>query len=153
MTQPDPVADEVVDAISVEPAPVPHKLFRSVGRILGPEAALPVITTLESLGWDSLMDAAGGVLDREGIGENGVGFRYPNDALNWGEEPGDGVEVYNPLWEVVVSVQAFERLMARFFRALITGAESTADAVTGASWWPDFVTMTERIEERTASGG
>jgi hypothetical protein len=143
--------DEVVDAISVEPDTVPHKLIRGVGRITGPEAALPVITTLESLGWADLMYAAEGVQDRQGIDTNDVGFWYPNDALDWGDDPFDGVEVHNPLWEILVTMPAFERLMARFFRALIVGAERSSDSVTGEPWWPRFTDIIEMIERRVSA--
>ncbi len=150
-TSPPALADNVVDAISIDPAAAPHRVIRSVGVVTGPDAALPVITTLESFGWDSLLYAAEGVRDREGIGENGVGFRYPDDALNWGEEPGEGVEVYNPLWEVTVSVDAFERLMARFFRSLIAGAEAAGDPVVREPWWPELSAIAAKIEQRAAS--
>jgi hypothetical protein len=45
-------------------------------------------------------------------------------------------------------VPAFERLMAHYFRALITGAETHHDPVVREPWWPEFVQATDIIEAR-----
>jgi hypothetical protein len=52
----------------------------------------------------------------------------------------------------IVSVPAFERLAARYFRALVDGAQAIDDPVTRQPWWPEFVAATEEIEHRVRSG-
>jgi hypothetical protein len=54
------------------------------------------------------------------------GRLVPHRRTRAGEEPFDGVEVHNPIFEVIVSEHAFDRLMARFFRALHRGAAGVA---------------------------
>jgi hypothetical protein len=143
--------DEIVDAILVEPTRTQDPI-RSIGRIVGPREAIVPVTTFDAFGWRSLMYLAGGVRDREGIAKDDAGFRYPGDELDPGEEPFDDVDVYNPMGEVFVSVPAFERLAARYFRALVDGAEATDDPVTRQPWWPEFVAATEEIERRVSAG-
>jgi hypothetical protein len=142
--------DEVVDAIHTEPVCV-DRFTRSVGIITGPDEALVPITTFNVLGWRDVPSFANGVRNRSSIGIDDAGYRYPGSDLDPGEEPFDDVDVYNPMGEVFVSVLAFERLAARYFRALIDGARKMGDPVLNQSWWPEFVGATEEIERRVAS--
>ncbi|MEA2672664.1 MAG: hypothetical protein QOG45_2884 [Chloroflexota bacterium] len=143
--------DDVVDAILAEPVTTQDPI-RSVGRITGPHEALVPITTFDVFGWRDLLYLANGVRHRRGIGKDDSGFRYPGDELDPGEEPFEDVDVYNPIGEVFVSMPAFERLAARYFRALVDGAARIHDPVTRQPWWPEFVAATEEIEGRVSSG-
>jgi hypothetical protein len=141
------IPDELVDGLSIVPAKT-DRPARAIGVIEGPDELRVLKSLLDFPSWSEMMYVASGVRDREGIGADGTGFRYPTDELDPGEEPLEGMDVYSPLGEVQVSVPAFERLMARYFRALITGAERHRDPVIRASWWPDFVKATVQIEDR-----
>jgi len=144
------LSDQVIDAIRTEPVAV-NKFDRSVGLITGPDDAVVPVTTFEVLGWRDVPAFANGVRRRSSIGIDDAGFRYPGSDLDPGEEPFDDVDVYNPVGEVFVSVPAFERLAARYFRALIEGAQRIDDPVLRQPWWPEFVAATEEIEGRVAS--
>ncbi len=143
------IPDEVVDAITTEPVPV-ERIVRSIGRICGPREAQVPVGVFDVFGWRHLMYLANGVRHRRGIGKDGSGFRYPGDELDPGEEPFEDVDVYNPIGEVFVSVPAFERLAARYFRALVDGAGAVGDPVTREPWWAAFVAATEEIEARVS---
>ena len=140
--------DDVVDSIVVGPV-ASGRRARSVGVVSGPPAAGPVTITLKAFPWVALPNAARGVSRGVGMDMDDAGFSYPGD-LAPDEEPVDGVLVYNPLGEATVSIPAFERLMLRYFRALITGAERLHDSVVEEPWWPEFVAATEEIEGRVS---
>jgi hypothetical protein len=110
------------------------------------------VTTFDVFGGRDLLYLANGVRHRRGIGKDDSGFRYPGDELEPGEEPFENVDVYNPLGEAFVSVPAFERLAARYCRAIVEGARAIDDPVTRQPWWPEFVAATEEIEGRVSSG-
>jgi len=93
---------------------------------------------------------AEGVRDHEGIGIDGTGFRFPADLDPW-EEPLDGVEVYCPLGDVLVSLPAFERLMARFLHAIVASVTGTQAPAAREPWWPAFMAIAGQIEQRAAS--
>ncbi|MEA2670303.1 MAG: hypothetical protein QOG45_523 [Chloroflexota bacterium] len=143
--------DAVVDAISVEPTGVPQNGVRPIGRVSGPEEALPIIFTLDAIGWTELLYTANGVRDRKASDWDDVGFNYPSDISEPDEEPFDGVEVHNPIFEVIVSEKAFDRLMARFFRVLVIGAGAARDPVITTDWWPSFLTIVKDLEKRGGS--
>jgi hypothetical protein len=146
----EPLPDELVDSIVVESAAT-GRPARGVGIVTGPAAAGPVTITLKAFGWGDIPDAARAVTLGVGMSADDAGFRYPGEDLDPDEEPSDGVQVHNPLGEATVSVPAFERLMLRYFRALITGAERLHDSVIEEPWWPEFVAATEEIEGRVSS--
>jgi hypothetical protein len=141
--------------ISIEPGDVPQNGFRTIRRVTGPEDVLPIIFTLDAIGWTELPYMAGGVHRRQGVDWDGVGFSYPIDAIRAGEEPFNSVEVHNPIFEVIVSERAFDRRMARFFQTLVLGAEKAKDPVIALDWWRNFVTIVEDVESRAPerSGG
>jgi len=142
--------DDIVDAIRTEPVHTGDP-FRTVGRISGPHEALVPVTMFDVFGWRNMLYLANGVRHRSSIGKDDAGFRYPGYDLDPGEEPFDDVDVYNPMGEVFVSIPAFERLAARYFRALIDGAQRIDDPVVRQPWWLEFVAATEEIEGRVAS--
>ncbi|MEA2672665.1 MAG: hypothetical protein QOG45_2885 [Chloroflexota bacterium] len=143
--------DEMLDSIVVDPRPS-NMALRTIGNIESPVAARVVASVLDVFGWSSLMYLAGGVRDRQGIGKDGSGLQYPGDELDPWDEAYDDVLVYDPLGEALVGLLAFERLVARYFRALVDGAERIHDPVTREPWWPEFVAATEEVERRVSSG-
>jgi hypothetical protein len=140
-----------VDSIAVVPNATGDPT-RSVGMISGPLSTEVLTDALDFFGWSSLMPVARAVQLRSSYARNGVGFRYPGVDLDLGEEPFHDVNVYNPVGETFVTVPAYERLMARYFRALERGAHTTNDPVTREPWWPEFVSVTQEIERRAAEG-
>lgn len=140
------IADKLVNSIQIEPTKVEGSL-RPLD-IKGSEEVLVITSTLGFFSWSEMNYIASGVHDGEGIGIDGTGFRYPTDELDPGEELLEGVEIYNPLGEVQISISAFEHLMVRYFRELIKEAEKGNESATQESWWSEFLSITEEIEER-----
>jgi hypothetical protein len=141
--------DEVLESIVVDPLSS-NMVLRTVGNITNPEPARVVASVLDVFGWSSLMYLVRGIRDRQGIGKDGSGLQYPGDELDPWDEAYDDVLVYDPLGEALVSLPALERLAARYFRALITGAQRIHDPVLAQPWWPEFVAATEEIEKRAS---
>ncbi|HEX4706026.1 MAG TPA: hypothetical protein VH352_28170 [Pseudonocardiaceae bacterium] len=140
------IPDARVDALEIRPGSGQGRLVETVGD--GSEGHMLLVSTLVAFPTSLAYYVASGVADREGIGKDESGFRYPTDELDPGEEPFDDVDVYNPLGAVFVSIPAFERLMARYLRCLATVATATHDAVIDAPWWPDFLGAVDIIEAR-----
>lgn len=143
------VSDDLLGRITIEPVPMPHGT-RTIGRVTGPPELVALTTALDFFNWRRLPLVAEAVRDRQGINIDDIGFRYPGEDLDPGEEPFEEVEVFGPLGSVFVSVSGFERLMARYFRTLQTGAEAARDPVIEEPWWTRFVEMTEEIERRAS---
>jgi hypothetical protein len=59
------------------------------------------------------------------------------------EGSADAIRAGHQHW---IDLDAFERLAARYFRALVTGAQRIDDPVSRQPWWPDFVAAIEEIE-------
>jgi hypothetical protein len=139
--------DHCIDRILIAPAEGPGPIVRVESRDRSEESML-VATTLGAFPTSLLHYVASGVYDREGIGADGVGFRYPTDELDPGETPFDGVDVYNPLGSVLVSLAAFERLMSRYFQIVVKVASARHHSATEQPWWDDFVRMASGIKQR-----
>ena len=142
-----PVDAEVLRAISFDGPSRGDSL--TCGRPQGPQAARVLFDLLYGLRWGDVQLAALAVVTGTGIGLDEAGFRYPAD-LDPCEESFDGVNVYDPLDDIVVPHAAFEEVMARFFRALISGAQKLRDPVRSAPWWGELVRRTEELEARVA---
>jgi hypothetical protein len=143
------VKDADVDSISIKQATTGRPYHPSI-EISGP-AHLAVLTdTLDYFTWSMLPYVIGGLSDRSACGIDGTGFRYPGE-LDPGEEPFEGVNVYNPLGELYVSIPAFERLMSRYLGALIKVAEEREPSVMQQPWWPDLVSTGEELTRRLAA--
>ena len=141
------IPDDKIDDISIDPIRTQDPI-RGLGRIRGDDSVSVVTSTLDFFGWSRLPLVVDGVADRQGIGTDRVGFRFPtDDDLDPGEEF-EGVEIYNPLGTVHVSLDAFERLMVRFFHALILGAEAYDEPITRTPWWQTFKEQTARVAKR-----
>jgi hypothetical protein len=140
--------DSEIDAIQIIPNAGEQARHRLV-RLEAPPELLVVTSALGIFSHSELPYVASGVSDREGIGTNGTGFQYDTDELDPDEEPLEGVRVYNVLGEVDMSRGAFERLMTRYFRAIIENAQRTKHPIRKEPWWPEFVETVQKIEERT----
>jgi hypothetical protein len=142
------INDGLVDKIMIIPATSEHP-SRTIEKALCTEELAVVSSSLEFFSWSELLYLATAVLDRQGIATDGTGFRYPTDEVDPGETPLEGVEVYNPLGEVQVSVHAFERLMTKYFRAVIAGAEANRNPALQEEWWPRFVDAVQAVSQRS----
>ncbi|BAY62180.1 hypothetical protein NIES22_22490 [Calothrix brevissima NIES-22] len=89
-----------------------------------------------------------GVLDRIGRVTNESGFLFPED-LEPGDEPFDGVQMFDPLDTITLSDGAFDRLMSRYFRVVLDRSESLKLPITQEPWWSAFADATVQIEQRT----
>ncbi|MEH2048834.1 hypothetical protein [Nostoc sp.] len=141
------IKDKLVDSIVIELSQ-DEDLLKLMVQITEPKELLILTSSLNFFGWSDLLYIASGVGDQEGVGVDGTGFRYPTDELDPGEKPLEGVEVYNPLGEVQVSIPAFERLMLRYFRTLISEAKKLNNPIVEQPWWKEFVAITKKIEQR-----
>jgi len=136
----------LIDQIEFQPSNVENSL-RPL-QIQGSEKLLVIISSLQFFNWNELNYIASGVWDREGIGINGTGFRYPTDELDPNEEILEGVEIYNPLGEIQLSIDSFESLMLRYFQAIILEGTKINHSILQQSWWNDFIDLTQKIEAR-----
>ncbi len=144
---PQIVPDADIDDIRIAATPS-NSPTRSIGGLAGPPSTDIVTDVLDAFGWSSLLSLVRAVQLRSSVDKDGVGFRYPTDELDPDEEPFHSVRVYNPIDEVSVAVPAFDRLMGRYLRTLVAGAQATHDQVLDEPWWPGFVDLTEEIERR-----
>ena len=96
----------------------------------------------------TLMYIAKAVRNQENMGINGSGFRYAHNELDPGEEPFEGVEIYDPFDELYVSQEAFDELMNDFFLVLRKGAKNR---LAKEAWWKEFVDISQQIEKRVTS--
>jgi hypothetical protein len=90
---------------------------------------------------------APGVLRRHGRISNESGFTFQSD-LDPGDERFEGVQMVDPIDTIYISEGAFDRLMSRFFNAVIDGARRHQKPVIHADWWPELVSTARDIERR-----
>lgn len=121
--------DQHADALSFSP-PDQSGLFLKLTGGDGSHEEMLLYSTLAYFTPSLLSYLADGILDRQGIQVDDVGIRYPGDELHEGEEPFDGVKLVSPTGEVLVSLSAFERLMARYLITYIGWLEEIKDPVT-----------------------
>lgn len=135
--------DEVVDNIQISWRESEGRILPKIDNV--PPNLSAISNLLDVNSWDNVLFFAEGVGARHGRSINEKGFRYPDDA-DIGDEPLDGALVYDYFDRVVMSEGAFNRLMSRFFQALIAGAQETNDPVIGESWWGRFLKLARAIE-------
>ena len=121
--------DRQVDALSFSP-PAQPGIPLIVDGDDDSEATMLVRSALWIFTPTLLRYLAGGLLAREGIQVDEVGIRYPGDELDDGEEPFEGVKLVSPMGEVLMSLDALERLMARYLTTYIAWLDQTQDPVT-----------------------
>lgn len=94
--------------------------------------------------WSTLINIADAVSDQSDSGVNNSGFRF-GEELDPGEEPFEGVELYDPLDQVYISRAAFNRLMLRFFDAIVQGVTVHQHPLLQEHWWPEFLGYVEKL--------
>jgi hypothetical protein len=143
----DDLTDAQINSTVVEPIPSHRRLF-TVHRGEVPS----VVSDFLSQSSHMLKLGAESVRERVGASSNETGFRYDTDDLWPDMEPFTGVQIYTPLAEAQMSRAAFKRLMARYFRAVVTSATTHDDPITREPWWPQLVKDIAAIEERVQQG-
>lgn len=100
--------------------------------------------------WQRLVDfIAPGVLARHGRGAEYSGFTFPED-LDPGDEPFEGVELYDPIEAFHVSQAAFDRLMSRYFDVIIDAVTQEQGPELDEPWWPELVRIAGELRARLA---
>ncbi|HEU4326159.1 MAG TPA: hypothetical protein VFS21_23665 [Roseiflexaceae bacterium] len=94
--------------------------------------------------WSSLPSIARSASGQSDSGVNGSGFRFGQE-LDPGEEPFEGVELYDPLDQIYISRPAFNRLMLRFFEMIIRGATEHGHPLLQELRWPEFLAHAETL--------
>jgi hypothetical protein len=140
-----------MDRVTFHSTPGPKYLHQAL-RAEFEEQARAVADPVTTADWSSVVLIARAVAERTGAGWDGGTLRYPvEDVLDAGEEPFEGVHVHSPLGDVLVGVAAFERLMARYLRAVLSAG---ASAKAGDEpWWTEVRSSLMRIEARLRDEG
>ncbi len=151
MKQAEVIEDAALDEITIG-SPAHPSFDDSIVGIDGPLEVMPAVNLLIFLGRQrSLPKFASGVMHQSGFAINDTAFYYPTDGLEFGEGPYPGVLIHDPLDQIYAHPLAFERLAARFFRAVIDAATRQHDPMLRQEWWPEFVATVGQIEQRVAS--
>ncbi len=151
MNQAEVIEDAALDKITIGP-PAHPSFDDSIVGIDGPLEIMPAVNLLISLGRRrSLLDFATGVLEQSGVAINDTAFFYPTVGLDFGEGLYPGVLIHDPLDQIYARPPVFERLAARFFRAVINVATRRSDPTLQQPWWPEFVAAVGQIEQRVDS--
>ena len=77
---------------------------------------------------------------------NDSGFRFQSD-LDPDEEVFEGVELFDPLDEIYFDEKAFERLVLKFFKAVIEGS-TLHPKLANEHWWSEFISIVDRLEAK-----
>jgi hypothetical protein len=88
-----------------------------------------------------------GALHHHGRVSNESGFRFQSD-LDPGDEPFEGVELFDPLDTIHISEPAFDRLMNRYFEVIIRAVAAHQGPELGAPWWQAFVDGARALDHR-----
>jgi hypothetical protein len=141
------LTDEHLDAIVCEPLAQPHP-EHPVCRIAGTndDVLRPMLTFQV---WSHLRSFAESLAAGWGAAYDEWGFEYDHEREPW-EEPYNGVRVFVPRDEVVVGTDAFERLMARYYAAILETASIQRLAVRDEPWWPQFTENVSALSARVA---
>ncbi len=130
------IADDAVDSLRIDwkepPATGPHVrdsslLLRTIRDFLSRET------------WQHFArQILPGVIGHHGRTVEYSGFRFPSD-LDPDEEMFEGVELFDPIETIYVSRAAFDRLMRRYFDAIIEHVIAKQLPELYEDWWQDFV--------------
>ena len=90
---------------------------------------------------------APGVLARHGRVAEYSGFQFASD-LEPGDEPFEGVELFDPIDTLHVSEGAFDRLMSRYFDCIIEGVHAHGGPEAQQGWWPELVRLADQLRQR-----
>lgn len=139
-----------LDAIQFTPTANVRRLGEAVASTARGKTEL-VPQVLGSAEWDYAPVVARAVEQRAGTGYNDNGIRYPVESeMDPDEPPFEGVHVYNPVAETYVARDAFERLVARWLRAVAVAAERRKHPAVDAR---ELAAAADRIEARLRDEG
>ena len=143
------LTDEQLDAIGCEPLATPHPEF-DVCRVVGTkdDVLRPMLTFQV---WSHLRSFAESLAAGWGAAYDEWGFEYDHESEPW-EEAFTGVRVFVPWDEAVAGKDAFERLMARFYAAILATVSLQRLPVREEPWWPDFTRHIGVLTQRVARG-
>ena len=91
-----------------------------------------------------------GVLAHHGRVDNDSGFRFQGD-LDPDDDPLPGVELFDPIDTIYLGEGAFDRLMSRFFEAIVDGVTAHSRHEVTEAWWNHFVAGTQELTTRANS--
>jgi hypothetical protein len=123
---------------------------KSSGKLVNikfPEDFFILASTLSIYTWNSVEKIYKAISEKYGYSYNDIGFTFPSEAMEWGEII-EGVKVYNPMGELILTEEIFEILISKYFRALISYADINKDPVKRSSWWLDFIRTAEFLENK-----
>lgn len=142
----DLIGDEAIDSVGFAWEELPQY---SGTRVINFPPELRIIRDfLETSFWQSLVRfIAAGVLEQHMRGRDYNGFMFPGD-LDPGDEPFEGVMLWDPIDTVYLSAGAFDRLMSRFFDTVIDGVTRYQKPEVNEAWWPEFVAVARQIRMR-----
>ena len=132
---------------STEITSAPADVFELVS-VAASNGLVPIKHFLEGLSWSSAKTCACCVKDEIGFGTDGGNFLYDDD-LEPEDELFEGVVVNDPFDGVIMSRRAFDSLMVRFFRTLISVANDRYLPVRSEAWWPEFTDNIAAIGARS----
>lgn len=141
------IPDDQVDGIRFEALDPPDPP-RAMVAVHGAEGSPALAGLLGFQDWphlryfaDALKDATGGAYDE-------VGFAYDSDERWPEDEDFAGVRVFVPWDEAVVGREPFERLMARFYAAIVDATTRSEDPAVREPWWPEITAAARTLADR-----
>ncbi len=141
--------DDQVDAIRCEPV-ASREPAHPLCRVGGTEDdVLKPLLTMQV--WSQLRSFAESLASAWGAAHNGWGFEYDSDDRDECDEPFSGVRVFVPWDEVVVGTEPFERLMARYYAAILESTRQQRSPVMDEPWWPELEAQVAALLERVAA--
>lgn len=144
-----PVPDHVVDGVRITSAPRDSHYCVLVETV---EELRPVKTFLESVRWSHIDICARNVVLRAAFAIDLAGFDF-GDQLEPDEQPFEGARFSEllsvPPRQVIVSLEAFDRLMLRHFDAMASAVPERNPDVLNDPRWLDFLKYVEALGART----
>ncbi|MBI4782431.1 MAG: hypothetical protein HY785_14110 [Oscillatoriophycideae cyanobacterium NC_groundwater_1537_Pr4_S-0.65um_50_18] len=143
--------DQLIDTLTITPA-LPESRSRYV-EVNAEDELSPIKHLLESIDPDDLDACAKGALEQVGLGNDTADCIFGN-CPEPGEEPFDGVRIralfggFPPLGQVVISHEAFDRLMSRYFAVIIPFVKQRYPKIAAEPWWAEFLKDAASIEVR-----
>lgn len=119
------IPDSLVEPITIAPAPLDSLKYVEVG---AEAELLPIKDLLESVSPDDLDLCAKGIRDQTEFGNDTADCNFGH-YLEPDEEPFDGVRIralfgsLPPIGQIVISREAFDRLISRYFATIILVVE------------------------------
>jgi hypothetical protein len=145
------VDDSELEAITIELITDPDE-EHSIAKAKGPAASKLVQDFIDCTHWRHLKNSGRGIAGRSSASFDLQAFQYlPCDDFPdlTGFPPSVRVGIH--VYDVDVSIPAFERLMLRFLRLAIDRANISRNEVLKEEWWPQFLADVDTLERRVRS--